>query len=82
MSLNYRITLNFFFEPSQKAKSYWNCKREIINSHTIFQYGYTFHLSYSIALSFPNHARFVHLNSFALADEKKGQFGNVDYHYI
>ncbi|CAG8747950.1 16534_t:CDS:2, partial [Dentiscutata erythropus] len=35
-----------------------------------------------ITPSFPNHDKFVHLDLFALAGEKKARFDNADYHYI
>ncbi|RGB34210.1 hypothetical protein C1646_702664, partial [Rhizophagus diaphanus] len=44
MSLGHRVAPNLFSEP-QRAKPYLACKREIINSHAMFQYGHTFHIS-------------------------------------
>ena len=45
MSLCHRVAPDLFPEPPQKAEPCLDCKREIINSHVMFQCGYTFHLS-------------------------------------
>ncbi|CAG8656964.1 955_t:CDS:2 [Funneliformis caledonium] len=45
MSLGHRVAPNLFSEPSQRAEPCLDCKREIINSHAMFQCGYTFHIS-------------------------------------
>jgi hypothetical protein len=51
MSLGHRVTPSLFSEPLQKAEPCLDCKREIINSHAMFQCGHTFHLSCCPALS-------------------------------
>ena len=45
MSLGHRVAPNLFSEPPQRAEPCLACKREIINSHAMFQCGHTFHIS-------------------------------------
>ncbi|CAB4473488.1 hypothetical protein RhiirA1_502755 [Rhizophagus irregularis] len=45
MSLGHRVAPDLFSEPPQRAEPCLACKREIINSHAMFQCGHTFHIS-------------------------------------
>ncbi|CAG8749366.1 4014_t:CDS:2, partial [Dentiscutata erythropus] len=69
-----QYVIEFLLPTGERYKEYKRFARRIVNNMN--------DTPTRITPSFPNHDKFVHLDSSALAGEKKAQFDNADYHYI
>ncbi|CAG8566527.1 14121_t:CDS:2, partial [Dentiscutata erythropus] len=69
-----QYAIEFLLPTSERYKECERFARRIVNNMN--------DTPTRIMPSFPNHNKFVHLDSFALAGEKKARFDNADYHYI